>query len=59
MKTWQYIARMIGYRPWLYALNAILWTAIYVAPVVPGLILKGFFDALTDEEERDELTAVQ
>ena len=39
MKTYQYLWRMILSRPWLYLLNALLWTGIYVAPMAPGLIL--------------------
>lgn len=50
MRTYQYIWRMLLFRPWLYLLNMVLWTAIYTAPMVPGLILREFFNALTNEE---------
>ncbi len=50
MTTYQYMWGMIRFRPWLYALNALLWTAIYTAPMIPGLLLRQFFDTLTNEE---------
>ncbi len=50
MKTYQYIWRMVLARPWLYGLNAVLWTAIHVGPLVPGLILRAYFNALTNEQ---------
>ena len=41
---------MIKFAPWRYAGNAILWTLVWVMPVIPGLISKEFFDGLTGEE---------
>lgn len=49
MKTYQFLWRMMRYRTGLYLLNGALWTAIHLAPVVPGLIAKAFFDRLTGE----------
>ena len=46
MKTYQFLWRMIRYRPLLYTANALLWTAIYLFPVVPGLVLQQFFNTL-------------
>jgi ATP-binding cassette, subfamily B, bacterial len=46
MKTWQYMWRMIRYRPWLYLLNGTLWALIHVFPLLPGLIAREFFDTL-------------
>src|SRR5712692_6021810 len=46
MKTFQFMWRMIRYRPWLYLFDAILWTLIHLAPVVPGLIAQSFFNNL-------------
>lgn len=40
---------MVKFAPWRYAGNAILWTLVWVMPVVPGLISKEFFDGLTGE----------
>lgn len=39
---------MILYRPWLYSIDAILWTLIHVAPLAPGLLAREFFNALTN-----------
>lgn len=47
MTTFQYLWRLIMYRPLRYFINAIAWTIIYLAPIVPGLITKQFFDSLT------------
>lgn len=38
---------MILYRPWLYLADAVLWAAIHVTPLVPGLISRAYFDTLT------------
>ncbi len=46
MKAFQHIWRLIRYRPLLYIVNGVLWTFIHVAPLVPGLIAQGFFNAL-------------
>ncbi|WP_407572923.1 ABC transporter ATP-binding protein [Deinococcus altitudinis] len=37
---------LIRYRPGLYLFTAMLWILVEAAPLVPGLILKAFFDAL-------------
>ncbi|MBD0380241.1 ABC transporter ATP-binding protein [Paenibacillus sedimenti] len=47
MNTYQYLLRLITYRPFLYFINALAWTVIYLAPIVPGLVTKEFFDSLT------------
>lgn len=38
----------MGYRPWLYALNMVVWVALVLLDLVPGILAKWFFDALTD-----------
>ncbi len=45
--TYHYLWRMILYRPGLYLSNAIFWALIHIMPLVPGLITKAYFDALT------------
>jgi ATP-binding cassette subfamily B protein len=47
MKTYQYLWRLILYKPWLYLLNVVLWTLHYVWRIVPGLIISEFFDTLS------------
>jgi ATP-binding cassette subfamily B protein len=47
MKTYQYIWRLIRYRPYLYSINFVCWMLIYLSPLVPGLIIREFFDQLS------------
>ncbi|MEW9697598.1 ABC transporter ATP-binding protein [Paenibacillus sp. SI8] len=47
MNTRHYLWRLIMHRPVRYFLNAFAWTAIYLAPIAPGLVTKEFFDSLT------------
>lgn len=46
MKTSGFFWRMLGYRPGLYLLNLLAWTLIHMAPLLPGLLTKAFFDHL-------------
>ncbi|QJC53921.1 ABC transporter ATP-binding protein [Paenibacillus albicereus] len=46
MKTRSFFWSLIRYRPGLYALNLIFWSLIHMAPLVPGLLTKAFFDDL-------------
>ncbi len=47
MKTYQFLWRMICYRPWLYTANAILWSVVTLTALAPGLLNKWFFDWLS------------
>src|SRR5262245_59514588 len=47
MKPYQFIWRLIRYRPWLYLANGILWALIHMTPVIPGLIAREILDTLT------------
>jgi ATP-binding cassette subfamily B protein len=49
VKTWRHLAALMRYRPWLYLVNGTCWTLIHLAPLVPGLIAKWFFDAITGD----------
>ncbi|QGQ98914.1 ABC transporter ATP-binding protein [Paenibacillus psychroresistens] len=49
MTTWQYIRRLIRYRPYLYSINFVCWMLIYLAPLVPGLIIREFFDYISGD----------
>ncbi|MNB79532.1 Lipid A export ATP-binding/permease protein MsbA [compost metagenome] len=46
MKTRHFFWRIILYRPGLYLLNLLAWSLIHMAPLVPGLLTKAFFDHL-------------
>ncbi|NBD27055.1 ABC transporter transmembrane domain-containing protein [Paenibacillus glycinis] len=50
MTTFQFLVRLITFRPLLYTANALAWTIIYLIPIVPGLITQQFFDSLTGED---------
>jgi ATP-binding cassette, subfamily B, bacterial len=49
MTVMRLLLGFIAYRPWLYAANALAWTLIYLAPIVPGIVTKLFFDTLTNQ----------
>ncbi|MDH5615102.1 MAG: ABC transporter ATP-binding protein/permease [Acidimicrobiia bacterium] len=47
--TFKLMLGIVRFAPRRYAGNAILWTLVWVMPVIPGLISKEFFDGLTGE----------
>ena len=47
--TFKLMLGLVRFTPWRYAGNAVLWTLVWVMPVIPGLISKEFFDGLTGE----------
>jgi len=49
MSTLQLMWRLILYRPWLYVANATLWTMIHALPILPGFIIKEFFESMTGQ----------
>ncbi len=49
--TWRYLANMARYAPWLCLLHAILWGTMDLLALLPGLIARDFFDALTGERQ--------
>ncbi|MGH2493043.1 MAG: ABC transporter transmembrane domain-containing protein, partial [Candidatus Limnocylindria bacterium] len=44
--TARFLWRMATYRPWIYFADDVLWTAVYCARLLPGLVAKAAFDAL-------------
>lgn len=52
--TMKYIFAMLRYRPWLYFLNILLWTGVHVFPLIPGLIVKKFFDVIVTSTSIDK-----
>ena len=46
MSTGWFVRRMLGYRPWLYAVDGIAWIGVYGSRLLPGLAAKYAFDAL-------------
>jgi ATP-binding cassette subfamily B protein len=47
MKTWSLLWRLIRFRPWLYLASALTASILfYLFPLVPGLLVRQYFDAL-------------
>jgi len=44
--TGRFLLRMTHYRPWLYWADNFLWTAVYCARLLPGLVAQQAFDTL-------------
>jgi ATP-binding cassette, subfamily B, bacterial len=50
VKPWRYVMRMAAFQPWLFIASALTAsTLFYLVPLLPGLIVREFFDAITDE----------
>ncbi|MGN6809469.1 MAG: ATP-binding cassette domain-containing protein [Thermomicrobiales bacterium] len=47
MPAWRFYWALIRFRPWLYLANVLLWIATALPRLVPGLLARAFFDALT------------
>ncbi len=47
LTTWQYLWRLLACDPRLFLLNIFVWTFIHVAPVLIGVFVGWFFDALS------------
>lgn len=47
LPTWRYLLKMARYKPWLYLLHGTLWCVANLSDLLPGLIARAFFDALT------------
>lgn len=48
---WQLLWRMIRYTPRLYLIDAFFWLFIVGLPILPGLIIREFFNTLTGESK--------
>lgn len=49
--TWKLLWQMILYAPRLYLLDTFLWMFILGLPAIPGLIIREFFNTLTDQSQ--------
>ncbi|HET7093461.1 MAG TPA: hypothetical protein VFI22_08290, partial [Thermomicrobiales bacterium] len=47
--TWRWLLKLARYAPWLYLLHGSLWMVMTFSSLLPGLIARAFFDALTGE----------
>ena len=46
MTTARFFWRLVLYQRWLYLANCVLWTLLYMGPLLPGLVLRRFFNQL-------------
>ncbi|MBE9190265.1 ABC transporter ATP-binding protein [Gloeocapsopsis crepidinum LEGE 06123] len=51
VSIWQLLWRMILYAPRLYSADTILWLFIMGLPAIPGLLVREFFDTLTNNSQ--------
>lgn len=49
LRTWRYLLGMARYAPWLTLSHALLWGLMDLSGLLPGLIARAFFDALTGQ----------
>jgi len=50
VKPWRYVIAMVRFQPWLFAASALTAsTLFYLVPLLPGLIVREFFNTLTGE----------
>lgn len=47
MTTLVTLWRLVRFRPWLYLCNLLLWTAIHVSPIIPGILTQQIFNDFT------------
>lgn len=46
MTNASFLYKLTQYRTFLYVMNVFIWTLITLGPILPGLIMKEFFDTL-------------
>lgn len=50
LRPWRFVVAMVRFQPWLFAASALTAsTLLYLVPLLPGLIVRDFFNTLTDE----------
>lgn len=47
MSTLQFIWRILTYRPWHFAVNAVVWGIFHMVPLATAALMKAIFDALS------------
>ncbi len=51
LKTWQLLWQLICYKPKLYIIDSCFWILIMGLPALPGLVIREFFNSLTDKAQ--------
>lgn len=49
MSTALFVWRLLGYRPWLYAGDGVVWMGVYASRLLPGLLAQRAFDGLSTQ----------
>ena len=49
MSTWNTSWRLVWQDPKEYLLNALMWTGVQTFPLLPGLVIRQIFNAMTGE----------
>ena len=49
MSAWRFLYEVVRYRPWLFGTNFVLWGFFHTVPLLVGLAVRGFFDALSGQ----------
>jgi ATP-binding cassette subfamily B protein len=49
LSAWRFLYNVLRYRPRLFAINFVLWGSFHALPLVSGLAVRGFFDALSGQ----------
>ncbi|EDX84186.1 ABC transporter, ATP-binding protein [Synechococcus sp. PCC 7335] len=55
ISIWQVLGRLIRYAPKLYCTDTLLWLCIAGLPIVPGVIIREFFNSLTQPSSQTQL----
>ncbi|TCS96797.1 ABC transporter ATP-binding protein [Hazenella coriacea] len=50
MKTLAYVNRLVGPQRKLYVLSLVIWGTVFAVPLMMGLVIREFFDALADPQ---------
>ncbi|TFI53970.1 ABC transporter ATP-binding protein [Mastigocladus laminosus UU774] len=51
LRTWKLLWQLICYKPKLYIIDSCLWILILGLPALPGLVIREFFNSLTDRAQ--------
>jgi ATP-binding cassette subfamily B protein len=49
VSAWRFLYSVVRYRPWLFGINFVMWGFFHTVPLVLGLAVRGFFDALSGQ----------
>ena len=58
MKTWQFMAHLVRYRPWLYTLNLLSIVLVLLLEQVPALAGRAYYDLLSGRQEQYGVVAI-